>query len=336
MEYISLYVFLAAVCFWMVTINKPALCGVEKIQKNANSLRGIFAIFIIFTHCTLAFQQLSVFLLPLRKVSTFGVGFFFVLSGYGLALSFEKKENYLNGFIVKKVILKIALAAVICRIISMILSVLILKKSVLTTVSKFFVGINWYIYAMCILYIIFYFVYKYIKNAQLRLICLWVAVISCTLLARQFDLSRSYYISEWAFPFGATLYEKKNDIDKTMKEHALAVSFFMIILLGLSFVIAIKAQEGTIVDLISHNIMLLPFYYFIMVMCKYMTFSNSVLNFLNKISFEIYLYQFIILEIGKTYLPSFNIFYFIFTTVFTIILAYAVYTVPKMIKNQTK
>ena len=69
---------------------------IVSIHKNINRLRGIFALFIIFTHCTLPFDNLPVLLLPLRKVSTFGVGFFFVLSGYGLAYSYEYKENYLK------------------------------------------------------------------------------------------------------------------------------------------------------------------------------------------------------------------------------------------------
>lgn len=109
MEYIVLYILLASVCLFGVSINNTKLNAnnTVDIQKNANSLRGLFALLIIFTHCTLAYQILPPLLIPLRKVSTFGVGFFFVLSGYGLAYSYYNKINYLKGFIINKLLKKL-------------------------------------------------------------------------------------------------------------------------------------------------------------------------------------------------------------------------------------
>ena len=331
MQYIVLYVFLAIVCLLGLSYNKPALNDVIQIQKNANSLRGVFAIFIIFTHCTLAFQTMPALIVPLRKVSTFGVGFFFVLSGYGLAFSFHTKKDYLKGFIIEKVIKKIAFAAIVCRVISKLLLVLFIKDTFKMPISQFFIGINWYIYAMCILYISFYLVYTLVKNSRYRLSVLWLLVILITIIflyvSKVFHapgIDRSYFISEWAFPLGVTIYEKREELDKLMNDYPIRLFLFMLVFLAATFVGATKVSEYTILDLVTHNLMLVPFYYFVMLACRYITFGNPILKFLNRISFEIYLYQFAVLIIAKEYIDQINVMYFVYVTVLTILLAYII------------
>ncbi len=326
MQYIVLYVFLAIVCIIGIQVNKPAFNNMVQIQKNANSLRGLFAIFIIFTHCTLSFQTMPMLIVPLRKVSTFGVGFFFVLSGYGLALSYYSKPNYLNGFIYNKIIKKIVLYAIVCRIVSKLLLVIFMNDSFLMSVGAFLKGINWYIYAMCVLYLIFYLVYKYVKNDKYKLIVLWSLVILITLMILYFsnafyEIDRSYFISEWAFPFGVTLYCKREKIDNIINDHLIKTSLLMLILLAIVFILAAKVNNYTVADLITHNLMLFPFYYFVMILCKYFTFGNVILKFLNRISFERYLYQFVILIILKNRMETIGLMYFVYVTIFTILLA---------------
>ena len=123
MQYIILYIVLLLLCLPGLKIKINGCNNTIAIQKNANALRGIFAIFIIYTHCTLAYDYLPFLLIPLRKVSTFGVGFFFILSGYGLAYSFGAKDNYLRGFLIRK-LPHIAVAAVVSRVISQIFMLL--------------------------------------------------------------------------------------------------------------------------------------------------------------------------------------------------------------------
>lgn len=337
MEYIFLYIFLAIVCFGRASINKVGINNTVEIQKNANKLRGLFALFIVFTHCTLAYETLPVLLIPLRKVSTFGVGFFFVLSGYGLAYSYYTKSDYLKGFIYNKILKKIVVAAIICRIVSKILLVIFLDDTFAMTVSLFLEGINWYIYAMILLYAIFYIVYKYINGDNRKLITLWCIVIIITLMLLYVSnhyviIDRSYFISEWAFPFGVTIYCKRDKIDFWINNHIWKISIVMLISLAVLFLGASIANEYTIADLVTHNMMLFPFYYFVMLLCRYFKFGNQMLNFLNSISFEIYLYQFAILIILKKNIHSIDVMYFVWVTVITIVLAFMVSLIHKIIK----
>ena len=77
--------------------------GFHEVQSNINELRGIAAIIIILSHSTMAFDRTPLLLMPFAKSSTICVGFFFVLSGYGLAWSDSNKKDYLDrAFLYKK------------------------------------------------------------------------------------------------------------------------------------------------------------------------------------------------------------------------------------------
>lgn len=341
MQYLILYVILIAICFFEfgLTVSPNEKTDILQIQKNANMLRGIFAIFIIYTHCTLAYSQLPILLMPLRKVSTFGVGFFFVLSGYGLALSTDKKNNYLDKFLQRKIppILK---TAIISRIISGV--ILYLYRGESFSVEKIITQMNWYIYAMIILYILFYLVYKFFKKSIYRVIGIWVLTFMFTILVLISVrlhvplIGRSYYISEWAFPVGVTIYEGRNIINKLLSKYKYITFVFMFLFLIVTFGMALKADEYSFLDLISHNLMLIPFYYFIILLCKYIKFDNPILVFLNKISFEIYLYQFVILNILINGLNGYNTMFFISCVVLTIVLAWIVHSTGSLVGRKFK
>lgn len=325
MQYALLYITLLAIIIPGAKIKREGIGELTFVQKNVNNLRGLFAIFIIYTHCTLAFSKLPILLVPLGKVSTFGVGFFFILSGYGLAFSYNNKNEYLNGLIYRK-IPKILIAAILSRIITEI--ILFFTMGVEITIIGIFIEMNWYIYALIFMYFSFYFAYKIFMKRFTRVLAIWLIVIIATfailfLCRRNIPLlGRSYYISEWAFPFGITIYEYKDEIEHALSKYSSFINGFMILLLGITFVIALSVKEYSVLDLVGHNLMLIPFYFFIFKICRYCLFDNYILHFLNKISFEIYLYQFAFLILLRAYLKPINIKYFLFTVILTVILAW--------------
>ena len=204
------------------------------------------------------------------------------------------------------------------------------------SVALFLKGINWYIYALSLLYIVFYTVYKYIHEDNHKLIVLWAVVILLTLIVLYVSknyivIDRSYFISEWAFPFGVTIYTKRDKIDYLINNHFGKSTFLMFVCLVVFFLGASIANEYTIADLVTHNVMLFPFYYFVMILCKYCKFGNPLLKYLNSISFEIYLYQFIVLMIVKKNIDSIDIMYFAWVTIITILLVCLVSLTRKLI-----
>lgn len=338
MEYLILYLVLGVICLPALKINDNKSENVISILSKANYLRGLFAVFAIYTHCTLVFYPLPMLLFPLRKVSTFVVGFFFVMSGYGLAYSFNNKNNYLDGFLSKK-LSKIIVPAIVSRVVSEIILYVALDENIsLYSILRY---MNWYIYSLLVLYIIFYIVYKLTKNRFTRIVGMWAAVILLTFAALIYinnvhDIGRSYYISQWAFVIGLSLYEYRSEFDELMKKYFMAMNVAMVVFLVVTFAFALKADEYTVFDLLSHNLMLLPFFYFVMVACKYFTFDNKILQFLNKISFEIYLYQFAILSVLEEYLGQLDINYFLLSVLITVVLAWIMNSLSRRLMKIVK
>lgn len=89
---------------WMAIIligiswKKDVLPPLDKNQ--ATAIRGISAIEIMIGHIGVATGSLVLF--PNRKAGILFVGIFFLLSGYGLALSADKKADYMDSFLLKK------------------------------------------------------------------------------------------------------------------------------------------------------------------------------------------------------------------------------------------
>ena len=84
-------IFVFLICVYKIQSDKSI--SIEKIQQNMNALRGLFAIVILIGHTTMNFQYLPLLLPPFSKINTLCVGFFFVMSGYGLAYSAHYKEG---------------------------------------------------------------------------------------------------------------------------------------------------------------------------------------------------------------------------------------------------
>lgn len=85
MPYIFLYLFLAVLCLLNMQFC-PTGADIKKTMNRLHELRFVFAVLIIFSHCTNPFFPMPHILLPLSKISTLGVGYFFISSGFGLAL----------------------------------------------------------------------------------------------------------------------------------------------------------------------------------------------------------------------------------------------------------
>ncbi len=310
MNYLVLYLLLAGL--WGLNIRfEPAAMDIELIMSRLNKLRFIFAILIIFTHCTLPYEQLPLVLLPLRKISTFGVGYFFICSGYGLAYSVAYKPHYLDNF--WKKIGNLFWLTVFSSVVSGLI------KNIAFGRWNTFRPINWYMPAMIILYIIFWVAYRMFPKAKnKRNIFLVMAVFAAMVLVCWADHitgqnHRNYYISEWAFPFGVLIFEYANIVSGFLKKR---FSLFVIILTEVIFGgAALVVPERGLWDLVFHNFMLLPAGLALMWLMDKVVVDNFVLKMMNRYTLFIYLFQFPISELLKNYYISnnrpFNVFWFL-------------------------
>lgn len=255
--YLIIYIILFVIITLGARITSPneKKTFVETSNKNANKLRGVFAIIIIIAHCTLIFDKLPVYLIPFGKISTLCVGYFFSMSGYGLAYSYEHKKNYLDNFLINK-LLYIFIVSAITFVFGAIVDIIFL---IFLKDSFGLITPNWYIFALTVGYIIYYICYKFFKEKK-RNIMIFIITMIITGLALILKLPRVYYISELAFPIGMLTYEYKEKINYFINEKKVIVIFTIVSIFAIS-IFSFKVNEYTTLDLILHNLLFIPFYF---------------------------------------------------------------------------
>ncbi|NLG03213.1 MAG: acyltransferase [Clostridia bacterium] len=123
------------------------------------------------------------------------VGYFFFCSGYGLIHSLNTKENYLQGFVKKRIIL-ILVPFFICNYIYLIFSQIMgVTFSSVDLIAAFF-GLllsnneMWFAVEIMILYLLFYLIFRLIKKQNVAIGVMSVCVIA--LMALSFIMGRDY------------------------------------------------------------------------------------------------------------------------------------------------
>ena len=141
------------------------------LSKNTNDqLKGIFIIVVIIHHISQRIDPLGILAL-FQTVGYLAIGVFFFISGVGLTKSLKRNNEYLNGFLHKK-IARIYLPFIIINILTII--VLYLNGTTFTydAIIKYIIPIKlidntlWFIMTILIFYFFFYLSFK--KTYSLR------------------------------------------------------------------------------------------------------------------------------------------------------------------------
>lgn len=287
MVYIIPYLVVAVIALAGCRIDLKNKFNTLERNFRMNDLRGIVAIMIVFSHTTLPYTRLPLVLFPVSKISTPLVGYFFVMSGFGLAYSYHNKENYLKGFLKNK-LLHLALVGVIVALIGGVLR----RIAVAIVGIRISIGIiNWYIFAQGIAYIVFYLCYTHIQSRKGRVCAMYGVITASCLVFMLLHANRSFFISELGFAFGITVYEYRKKLDEWLdKRHALLVGITVIG--GAASVLSFFVRDYTVWDLLLHNMLVVSTYMAVFLLSNYIQLGNKVLLYLKKISLELYLYQF--------------------------------------------
>ena len=200
-------------------------------------------------------------------------------------------------------------------------------------------GINWYLFAQALFYIIFYIMHRIFKTEKAVCIGVWVGVIVFTLVCMMLRVSRVYYISEWCFPLGITVFMKRKQISEMLKKHYILCCGTVLVTLIIS-ISSFIVEDYTILDIVTHNLLCVGFYAAIFMLLTRVRIDNAILRYLNSISMELYLYQFVILAFlsnqyevkGVTYFAG----HFILVVVLDIALASAVRLITKNYQTLSK
>lgn len=270
-----------------------------ELLNRVNALRGIFAVLIVIGHSSMRFEKEPVFLWIIHKMNMIGVCFFLFVSGWGLVYSFRNKKDFFNNFIKRKILYLIVIAILSSIVFEGIHRVFIPQSE--TGLFFMFANINWYVYEAVYFYLGFYVSYKWMKDKEKRVIFLWAGALLLAVVSFYGGWERAYYYSVLSFPMGLTLCEYKDVLASWVSKgknmlYLLAVN--ACILLG-SCSCLFLAKDSFLAGVILRNIFGISGMIFLVLFVSVIKIDNVILGFLNRISTEIYLYQFSFLELFR-------------------------------------
>lgn len=306
--------------------------------QNTLALRGAFSIVIVLHHLS-GYVNSITFLYPLKYCGYIVVAFFFFFSGYGLTWGLNNKSDYLRYFLIKRV-LKIYLPYLLSILIYVIYGSIINKTeygifqilSSLICVDSIS-PLGWYIGALVILYIIFFLSAK--SKMHYRKMFFAVLFIFVYVVLFLLPIAEEFPRSLIGFPIGICycLYKKK--IHLFIKEKIILCISFGIV--GTAFGMVVKylgeSSDMSLVKLFG-NIVSCSFAILLLIVCaNRISFGNKVLLFLGGISFEIYLYHKLFLELFYQFdlLKVHCLLFFLITVISTVLFSCVVNLFDKMI-----
>ena len=317
--------------------------------KILNGLKGLASLSILIGHISLdhpKFRIKKLYLTPpgLGRVYP---AFFFFCSGYGLMVSFKKKNNYLNNFIRRRflsILIPYSFFKVICCI--QLLSLFYNNK------MPFFNNVNfnkifyfiflyhryWFVLELMMFYLLFYIFFKCFKNRHLIrflfILFSWILILVPTYYYKNKKYSNNifvkleYHYSIWSFVYGLLIGDYEENIIKFIKKFY----YLFLILASLfpyyfHFFIKYIPDKPYITgkyynfwfNCTKHNIFSILMYSCILILTMKIQINNIILDYLGKFTLENYLYHSLIINIYRSKQLSFkdeNLDYKYFITIF--------------------
>lgn len=199
----------------------------------------------------------------LRIFSTIGVwliGFFFFCSGYGLITSLRTKQDYLKGFLVKRVLI-VLVPFFLCNYAYMSLELLGgMQFSTPELIASFF-GVlltnsqMWFAVEIMLLYIVFFLLFTYVKKEKVCIMTIVALTAMITLIGMQntrpFCLSNWFWGEWWfntsfMFLFGMIMaHSEEKIIAFVKKRYPIILLLCLVAAIGLSFPVNAMVEMGT-------------------------------------------------------------------------------------------
>ena len=278
----------------------PILCllGVRKRNSEENALtkeatlamRGLGMLFIIFTH--MAQRNICTETYFFYVSGVIGVGICFLVSGYGLHISYKKKSAYLKRFWTPKILR--LLLPFLAAFTYYWLSMLIRKENVeLSTVLKSLVTITfpgvtlWYLKIQLLMYAVFYITYRFIKSTWMKIGSVFAIAVVYSVIAGAVGMEMFWYNTCLFFPLGLCVAEYQDQILPFVRKN-----WVFIVAGGISTgLYAVLYFFGRMnLEWIIDNVYM--FFFCIGLMWIVQRFANfRILEILGKYSIEIYLFH---------------------------------------------
>lgn len=311
---ISIYVVLAVILLSGAKIRIRSWDDGFLSLSNTKILQGFCALVIIIHHMSQGLTNQKL-LSPFTNLGVLFVGIFFFCSGYGLIKSYKTKENYLKGFFGKRLPV-VLVPFYVTTLIYLIVFLHIGPNVPIHQIILDLTGIQlvnphaWYIVAIVLFYIAFYFIFKYIKNERYAFLCMVLFLTGYSVLGLYLRHGSWWLQGEWwyntclLFIMGMlTARFEQSIIRKIKKCYAVllpvAIAVFIIIFKVSAYTLtkySYYAQSATKsgypeswICFATQLPAIILFVTAVFMLCMKVTFNNVILRFLSKISLELYL-----------------------------------------------
>ena len=289
--------------------------------ETSKAVQGFAAICIILHHLSQELAEKAGVLGDFEDLGVLFVGIFFFFSGYGLYTSLKTKENYLKGFL-KKRLVTVLVPFFTCN--SLFVASICVEGAKLAPIDVAILMSGWYllnshmwyIIEIAILYLLFFAIYRLIKNRTAATVVMALAVAGMMtgslLLNHGEDYSCSrWFMGEWwynasfLFVVGIIFSKHAEGLRKFARK-----AYWVLIPVLVALVAVLRIQTGYMLEMYSYwseipgeyngyldKVRCLGFqlpwiFVFVclvlLIMMK-VRFGNPVLKFLGSISLELYL-----------------------------------------------
>ena len=319
-SFIFVFTILVAVCcFGICYLQRP---GTEIINVDDNgiltpdetcALRGLAMFIIMFSHLADPSVRITYFF---YVSGALGVAVCFTVSGYGLGKGYQRKDKYLEHFLLFKF-----LRCLLPYFILYLFYILIAGKEAQIAYEiprlQMAGAPLWYLKVQLLLYILFYLIYRYFLFEKYKI---WALVICCLgycFILHHYAIESYWYKTCLFFPIGVWLASNDYIIlpilrTKTIRCCLLALSLLVFI------IIYFWGRLGH--ELLIDGIYSLFFTLFALSTSQYIP-NSYLLNMMGIYSMEVYLIHCLVLRLVGDYFPGTNALSFITLTVLILLLS---------------
>lgn len=281
--------------------------------QSTNGLKGFLALGIVFHHLSEWITTGTEFS-NFSYMGTYIVSVFFFLSGYGLYIQNERKEGYLDNFLVRR------LSRILIPFI-FISSIYLIYRSIngqaLTT--SFFMNLfkkgstiiynGWFVDIIILMYVFFYISFKIFSNRTVAILVNILLIGGYIILAIKLGYGFWWYNSSLPFVLGLLWAKNKKYIDEILNKYYFIILVCITGLLFISHQYSFVLKKLHLIDSYSYgfaaNLDNIIFTLFSILIVRKIDFSNKYLLFLGRISFELYMIHGLVMSIiGKCFVTS--------------------------------
>lgn len=306
--------------------------------ESTKAIKGIIAILIIIHHITIIGIQIEP-LMGMQYVGYLLVGVFFLYSGYGLMKSVKTKENYLKGFITKRIPAILVPFFVMNSLYLLVLSVCFGRTYSILEILNYVLGIQlinsyaWYTIMILVFYLAFYFFFKIFKEKK-AVILIGIFILLSIVFCMKF-VGVQWFLSSLSFFIGILLaYQERRILEWVKKKYLLCLLIVLFATIG-CFLLGFVLVESAIVNQLTAVVCNFFFTLTVIVVNMKLQIKNEITIFLGNISYEIYLVHKLVLFIMLGYLNKIGpTSYMILCIGVSVILAYGIHQIDKKLLKQ--